>query len=151
MPKTIISDTSCLIALTNIGSLEILHEVYGKVLITSEIVQEFGVSLPNWFEIENPKDLSRLNFLENQLDKGEASAIALALEIPDSLIIVDDEKARKLAEMLNIEITGTLGVIIKAKNLGIINSIKPFLLKLKNVGFRISAELEKEALSLTGE
>ncbi len=151
MPKTIISDTSCLIALTNIGSLNILHDVYGKVIITSEIVKEFGVTLPRWFEIENPKDLSRLSFLENQLDKGEASAIALALEIPDSLIIVDDEKARRVAELLKIEITGTLGVIIKAKNYGIINSIKPFLMKLKNVGFRISTDLEKEALSLTGE
>jgi predicted nucleic acid-binding protein len=66
-----------------------------------------------------------------QIDSGESSAIALALETPGSTIILDDYKARKIADQLGLMFTGTIGVIIKAKLSGIIPSIKPFLEKMK--------------------
>lgn len=75
-----------------------------------------------------------------QVDKGEASAIALALELPESTIILDDFRARKVAERLKVNFTGTIGVIIKAKLQGIISSIKPLLSKIKQTNFRISDE-----------
>ena len=81
-----------------------------------------------------------------QIDKGESSAIALALETPDSTIILDDYKARKIANQLGLIFTGTIGVIIKAKLNGIIPSIKPLLEKIKQTDFRISAEIELQAL-----
>ena len=81
-----------------------------------------------------------------QIDKGESSAIALALETPDSTIILDDYKARKIANQLGLIFTGTIGVIIKAKLNGIIHSIKPLLEKIKQTDFRISAEIELQAL-----
>jgi predicted nucleic acid-binding protein len=89
--------------------------------------------------------------LELQLDKGESSAIALALEIPNSVIILDDQKARRVAEKLALDVTGTLGVIIKAKSKNIISSIKPFLQKLKTTNFRLTEAIEKEALKQAGE
>lgn len=89
--------------------------------------------------------------MELQIDKGEASAIALAKETPDSTIILDDYKARKVAEKLGLHITGTIGVIIKAKLNGIISSIKPYLAKLNQTDFRVSAELEQQALQQAGE
>jgi predicted nucleic acid-binding protein len=89
--------------------------------------------------------------LELQIDKGEASAIALAKETPDSTIILDDYKARKVAEKLGLHITGTIGVIIEAKLNGIISSIKPYLAKLNQTDFRVSAELEQQALQQAGE
>jgi predicted nucleic acid-binding protein len=67
-------------------------------------------------------DKYRQQLLEMQIDKGESSAIALALETPQSTIILDDFKARKIAEKLGLNVTGTLGVIIKAKLRGIIPS-----------------------------
>ena len=76
-----------------------------------------------------------------QIDKGESSAIALALETPDSTVILDDYKARKIAERLGIPFTGTIGVIIKAKLRGIIPSIKPLLEKIKQTDFRLSSEI----------
>jgi len=79
--------------------------------------------------------------LEIQIDKGESSAIALALETPDSTVILDDYKARKIAERLGIPFTGTIGVIIKAKLRGIIPSIKPLLEKIKQTDFRLSSEI----------
>jgi predicted nucleic acid-binding protein len=86
-----------------------------------------------------------------QIDKGESSAIALALEIPDSTIILDDYKARKIAERLGITFTGTIGVIIKAKLKGVISSIKPILEKIKQTDFRLSADIESQALKEANE
>jgi predicted nucleic acid-binding protein len=102
--------------------------------------------LPEWVKIKSPTNKSIQRILELQLDKGEASTIALALEIPESTIILDDYKARRVAEKLNLNVTGTLGVIIKAKKNGVIKSIKPYIQQLKTNNFHLTLELEKEAL-----
>ena len=146
MHKTIISDTSCFIILTNIGELELLHKVYGQIVTTLDIANEYGETLPEWVEVVSVKDKYRQQLLEMQIDKGESSAIALALETPDSTIILDDYKARKIADQLGLVFTGTIGVIIKAKLNGIILSIKPLLEKIKQTDFRLSAEIELQAL-----
>lgn len=151
MPKIIISDTSCFIILTNINELELLHKLYGKVITTIEIATEYGQTLPDWVEIKSATDKYRQQILELQVDIGEASAIALALEIPNSTIILDDYKARKTAEQLGLKITGTVGIIIKAKINGIIPSIKPYLAKIRNTNFRFSDEIEQIALREAGE
>ncbi len=151
MPKTIISDTSCFIILTNIGELDLLQKVYGQIATTPEIAAEFGETLPEWVEILSVTDKYRQQILEMQIDKGESSAIALALETPDSVVILDDYKARKIAERLGITFTGTIGVIIKAKLNGIISSVKPILEKIKQTDFRLSAEIETQALKEADE
>ena len=151
MPKTIISDTSCFIILANIGELELLHTVYGEVLTTIDIATEYGEPLPEWVKIATVTDKYRQQILEMQIDKGESSAIALALEIPGSTIILDDYKARKIAEQPGIIYTGTKGVIIKAKLKGQIATIKPFLEKIKQTNFRLSPEIELQALKEANE
>lgn len=107
--------------------------------------------MPSWIEVVSVSDKSKQLLLELQIDKGESSAIALALEIPQSTIILDDIKARKIAEKLGITITGTIGVIIKAKLMGIIPSIKPILQRIKETNFRLSPELELMALKESKE
>jgi predicted nucleic acid-binding protein len=151
MPKAIISDTSCFIILTNIGELELLYKVYGQILTTPEIAAEFGELLPAWVEIVEVTDKYRQTILELQIDRGESSAIALALEMPNSTVILDDYKARKIAERLGITLTGTIGVIIKSKLSGIIPSVKPLLEKIKQTDFRLSAEIEAQALREANE
>jgi predicted nucleic acid-binding protein len=151
MPKTIISDTSCFIILTNIGELELLHKLYGQIVTTLEIATEYGETLPEWVEIVNVIDKSKQQLLELQIDKGESSAIALALETPNSTIILDDNKARKIANQLGLTYTGTIGVIVKAKLQGIIPSIKPIIEKIKQTDFRIAVEIEIEALKHANE
>ena len=146
MPKTIVSDTSCFIILANIGEMDLLQKTFGEIITTEEVVEEFGEELPSWIQIKLPTDKHRQKILETQLDRGEASAIALALDYPESLIILDDLKARKIAENLGIEITGTIGLIIIAKKRGVINSIKPLLEKIRKTNFRVSEEIEKQAL-----
>ncbi len=72
-------------------------------------------------------------------------------ETPNSVVILDDYKARKIAERLGITFTGTIGVIIKAKLNGIIPSVKPLLEKIKRTDFRLSAEIETQALKEADE
>lgn len=151
MPKTIISDTSCFIVLANIGELELLHTLYGQITTTLEIATEYGEPLPGWVEIADVTDKSKQRLLELQIDKGESSAIALALETPDSTIILDDNKARKIASQLGLTYTGTIGVIVKAKLQGVIPSIKPVIAKIKETDFRISIDIELQALAIANE
>ena len=69
MPKRIIiADTSSLIALTNIGELEILKSVYEEVIITPEIAEEYGLEIPDWIRIEQVSDEQKLNLLNLELD-----------------------------------------------------------------------------------
>ncbi|HRN95532.1 MAG: DUF3368 domain-containing protein [Chitinophagales bacterium] len=146
MPKVIIADTSCFITLFNAGELDLLYKIYGQIYTTTEVATEFGEPLPDWVLIESVKDKSKQLLLEMQIDKGEASAIALTLEMERSIVILDDYKARKLAEKLGLTYTGTVGVIIKAKLNGIIPSIKPIMKKIKESGFHLTAEIETLAL-----
>lgn len=146
MHKTVICDTSCFIVLTNISNLDLLQKVYGQVVTTPEVASEYGESLPYWIIIEQAANYQMQQLLELQLDKGESSAIALALRTPECTIILDDIKARRIAGKLGLEITGTICVIIKAKLKGIIPSIKPLIDKIKTTNFRLTEDLEKQAL-----
>lgn len=148
---TIIADTSCLIALSKIESIELLRELYEEVYITEEIALEFGENLPEWIRIGNVKNKKYQQLLDLYLDLGEASAIALALEMVDILLVLDDLKGRKEAEKLGFRITGTLGILFKAKKVGLIPDLKSYVGKLKGVGFRLSPQIEEEILRKSNE
>lgn len=141
MDKIIISDASCLIALTKIDKLDILKDLYQEIIITKEVYNEFGGSLPIWILISEVKDKQKQDELEKRLDKGEASSIALALEIGNSTLIIDEIKGRKIAQSLNINIIGTIGVILLANKKGLVKDVIGIILKLVNKGFRLSDDL----------
>lgn len=151
MPKTIISDTSCLILLDKIDEIEILHKLFGIIITTSEVAKEFGQPLPSWIKIQQPSDKNYQAIIETSVDKGEASAIALAVELDDCLLIIDDLKGRKFAQQLGLTIIGTLGIIVAAKLTGVITSAKPILSKIKTTNFRLSEKLELLILKKTNE
>lgn len=145
MPQIIISDTSCLILLQKIDELDLLHKVFGQIVITEEIAKEFNRDLPEWITVKNPKRNSD-RISESFLDKGEASAIALALEEDSPLLIIDESKGRRVAKELGIRYTGTLGVIGSAKANGKIESVQPIIDKIRRTNFRISEDLLKRLL-----
>ena len=151
MPKIVISDTSTLIIFHKIGELTILKNVYGDLVTTPEVAEEFGETIPYWIEIKSASDKKYQIFLETQVDLGEASAIALATDYDDVLLLLDDLKARKLARKLNFKITGTLGIIHKAKQLGVIHKVKPLIDKLLLTDFRIAENIVNELLKLNEE
>ncbi|CAN5761099.1 DUF3368 domain-containing protein [soil metagenome] len=151
MPNAVISDASCLIILTEIGSASLLRAVFGSVITTPEIAAEVGFDLPNWIEIVSPTDLRILDQMPTSIDHGEATAIALALEMVGSTLIIDDLSARNYAIRLGMQVTGTLGVLINAKLDGHIVSIKPYIEKIRNTNFRFSKTAERTAYVLANE
>ncbi len=147
MPENIVlADTSCLIVLSKINKIDLLKTLYKSVYITNEIANEFGEKLPNWIVFITIKNIKIQKLLEASLDKGESSAIAYALENENILLILDDLKARKEAARLKLNYTGTLGILYKAKQKGIIKHLKPYVDKIENCGFRISEKIKSELL-----
>lgn len=128
-----------------------LSGVYKQIYTTPEISDEYGKPLPDWIITEAVKDKKYQKIIETQVDLGEASAIALALEHDDSLLILDDLRARKLTKRLGMKFTGTLGVINKAKSIGLISKIRPLIEKLKLADFRISDKVVKALLNKNNE
>ncbi len=151
MPEVVISDTSTLILFHKIDEFSLLQKVYGELITTPEIVAEFGEKLPDWIKIETVSDKKYQDFLETQIDNGEASAIALATEYDDVLLLLDDLKARKLATQLSFKITGTLGVIHKARQMSVIDKVKPLIDKLLLTDFRVADIIIEEILKLNNE
>lgn len=151
MHRTIISDTSILVILHKIDELNILEKVYSEIITTPEVAEEFGEKLPAWIKIQSVTDKKYQKLLETHIDYGEASAIALAAEIEDVLLLLDDLKARKLAQKLNFSYTGVLGVIHKAKELSIIPKVKPLIKKILKTDFRIANNIIEELLKLNNE
>jgi predicted nucleic acid-binding protein len=151
MPGIIISDTSCLILLEKLGRLELLKSVFGNVIITQVVANEFEKVIPEFIQIENPKDKNYQRILESFLDSGEASAIALALEKENPLLIIDDYKARREAKHLRLKYTGTVGILVIAKETGVINSVTEILDEILKTDFRVSEALLKEIKFRSGE
>lgn len=151
MPSCIISDTSCLILLSKIGHLSTLEKVYQEVLITPEIQSEYGEALPDFIQVRKVKALATQRALQQQVDIGEASALALALENSDPLLIVDDKQARRLADQLGVAFTGTLGILVRAKQSKQISSLKDVLEQIQKTDFRISERLINLILKQVGE
>lgn len=151
MEKVVISDASCLIILSKIGQLDLLQKEFGEVIVPKAVAQEYGETLPNWIIERSPAQDSLVFLLEETIDTGEANAIALAVEIGNCYLILDDQKARKMAASMKIDFTGTLGIIISAKLRGIIPAVKPIFDKILLTDFRVSSKLIEETLRELGE
>ena len=150
MPENIIADTSCLVLLEKIDKLDILRKLYGNITITPVIANEFGSELPNWMEVRKTEDQKYQHLLETNIDPGEASGIALAVEI-GGLLILDDKKARTLAQELKLDVTGTLGVLVGATRNNHISSFDQVLKRIKQTNFHLSEDLEQKLLTLVNE
>jgi len=147
----VITDTSCLIILEKIALLPVLHQLFSVVLTTPEIAAEYGSPLPEWIIIISVKDKSLQKKLTSMVDKGEASAIALAHEIENKYLITDDLEARKLSVRLGLSIIGTLGILLRAKQGGYIGAVKPFMELIKQTDFRVSDDLYQTVLRKADE
>ena len=97
--------------------------------------------LPNWIHVVNIIDSFQMKSLLKKFDKGEASSIALALETKNSLVIIDEIKGRKIAASYDLEIIGTIGILILAKNKGLIKDLIHTVQKLQKNGFRVSDKI----------
>src|SRR4030042_4610005 len=151
MDKIIISDTSCLIALSNIGLLDVLRDLYQEVIITKEVQAEFGGNLPEWIIVSEVKNKDKQAEIEKIVDKGEASSIALALETKNSTLIIDEVKGRKIAKSFNLDIIGTIGILLLADKKGLLTDVLGIILKMVNRGFRLSDTLLDKLIEKYGK
>ena len=149
MKEAVVSDSTCLIGLERVGELDILPALFDSVMIPPEVAREFGGTFA-WLKVENLANHLLAVALEMVVDAGEAEAIALASE-KNCLLITDDKQARAAEKNLGVNFIGTIGVLIRAKQNGIIKEIKPVLDALESKDFRISHTLRGEALKIAGE
>jgi predicted nucleic acid-binding protein len=148
MPEKAIVDTSTLIALDKIGLSEILCKIYTEIILPEAVISEFGTPTIDCYSTKNVKSqLVSLFVSELNLGRGEAEVLALARET-GIRIIMDDEKARKVAKTLGLNITGTIGVLLKAEKIGLINSAYTKVKELREKGFYVSDELLEKIASL---
>ena len=149
----IVCNSSVLIALDNVSILHILEDLFGKILIPKAVRKEvFGRRrLPAFVKCIEISEPIALKVLESNLEAGESEAICLYEEIEANLLVIDDLEGRRVAERLGINITGTLGILLLAKEEKFIDAIKPLLDEIVSHGFRVADELYKEVLKKSEE
>ena len=153
MSSPVISNSSPLIALEQLDLLALLEQIFGHVLVPPAVVREVAptVTLPKWITEQALSQVIGPQILSGSLGAGESEALSLALELKASLLILDERPARRLAGALGISVIGTLGLLLKAKSLGLIYELKPQLEALLKCEFRVSPLLYDQVLKSAGE
>ena len=149
MREAVVSDSTCLIGLERVGELDILPALFDPIMIPPEVGREFGNGF-SWLQTENLTSSLLAAALSLTVDVGEAEAIALASE-KNCLLISDDKQARTAAKRLGVSVIGMVGVLVRAKQSGVVLAVKPILDDLELNSFFISRTLREEALKLIGE
>jgi uncharacterized protein len=162
----VVSDTSPITNLAAIGQLDLLRQIYGTIVIPLAVYREMaaaGKTVPGaievqtlaWIQTQTVTDVQRavdLQVNHDQIDVGEAEAIALALELKADLLLMDERRGRALANTYALNVVGLLGVLLQAKQSGIIIVVKPLLDQLiDQADFRVSRELYDIVLQRAGE
>ncbi len=159
MPK-IVSNTTPIISLLKIGRLDLLQKLYRQIYIPSEVFEEIeagktkeyykDLSKIDWIRITEIQNKQAIKFFLD-LDAGEAEAIILATEINADLIILDEKLGRFHAKHADLKITGTIGMLIKAKSKGLVKELKPLLDELTDKDVWIGEKLKNEILKRVDE
>ena len=160
--RKVISNSTPLIALEKIDKLNLLQQVYKEIIIPyavyEEVVLESKQNVINDFikesgfiKIMNIENVEAKKIFVTSLHKGEVEVMILAKEIKAEVYIIDDLLARKYAKYHSLNITGTIGVILKAKELGIISEIKPIIDELMKAGIYIDIKLYNKILAIANE
>lgn len=159
----VVSDASPLISLAAIGQLEVLRRLYNRVIIPDAVYREIvggdpglpgasEVKALEWIAAQAVRNDALVRALLVELDRGEAEAIALAVEIQAGLVLIDERRARAAASRLGLNVVGVLGVLVEAKQKALMPQLKPVLDALiTQAGFWMSPELYERILQTVGE
>ncbi|HEX4350401.1 MAG TPA: DUF3368 domain-containing protein [Verrucomicrobiae bacterium] len=151
----IVSDTSAVTSLLQVGRLTILSSLYREVVVPTEVadvLQRFHAVLPDFIRVLPVADRVRLEKLKSELDLGEAAAIALMLEGKGDVLLMDERRGRRVAAREGLAVVGLIGVLLEARQRGLITSLVTVIGELEQVaGFRISPQLKERALQAAGE
>ena len=160
--RRVVVNTTPLIALSHVGQLDILKKLYGKVTIPEAVYNELSVkaesvckkavdSSLDWIRVDKIKNQMAKTMYKTQLHDGEVEVMILAKEVAADVVIIDDANAKKHAKYLGLPVTGTLGVLIKAKQKGYINELRPMLQRMVESGIYLSQSLIELCLKQVGE
>jgi predicted nucleic acid-binding protein len=151
----IVSDTSAVTSLLQIGRLTILSSLYQEVVIPVEVADElrrFHPMLPDFIRVLPVADRTQIDRLKSELDLGEAAAIALMLEGKGDLLLMDERRGRRVAAREGLPVVGVIGVLLEARRRGLVTSLAVVIGELEKVaGFRISPRLKQRVLEASGE
>ena len=141
--KTVIVDTSCLLAFAHIGRVSLLQELCPQLIVTPEVAKEYQADLPPWIQVVSVQNTVLTKSINALLGLGEASTIALALETHNPLIILDDKRARAYAKNLGLNYTGVIGLLRLGHKKGIIKDIDVIIAGLMGSHFYLPNNVEK--------
>jgi len=156
----VVSDTSPILNLAIIGRLSLLNDQFGKIWIPNAVLdelrsqedlpgsQEIRVSLQDgWLGVKKVQNYDQVKVLARELDRGEAEAIALALEMKAEWILVDEKEARRICKAFGLRVTGVLGILLRARAVGKIGSLAETIEELRvRAGFRVGKDILDEIL-----
>ena len=157
-----IINSSPFIALGCINKIYLLTELFSEVLIPQEVYNETVVNGKNSdvlnavkanskFKILAATNIILMEFLNDHLDKGESEVIALAKEVGVTTVVIDEAKGRKIARRHGLNVIGSLGILVLAKNKGLISHIKECIEQMERYGIRIGNDLKAQVLQMAGE
>lgn len=158
--SVVVSDTSPIVCLTFLGHENFLSELFGEVFVPTAVAFELARSVAGPIDvasilgvsIRSPKDSRSVQSLDARLDAGETEAISLAIELSADLLLIDEAVGRQIAKGLGLATTGTIGVLLRSKQVGKIISVRPLLDRLREeLGFFISNTLYAQVITLSGE
>lgn len=148
--RVVIADTSCFILFKKIDRFDILKNTFGEISVTDKVLDEYG-PLPIWIKVRtdyNPQIYEKIN---QNFGPGESSCIALAQEQSNPILLIDDKRARKVAEDIGIQCTGSLGVLLIAKREKAIENVADILQEIRKTDFRMTDSISKKLLELANE
>jgi predicted nucleic acid-binding protein len=160
-PQKVVVNATPIIALALVGRLNLLQLLYDEVIVPPAVRDEVLAGGPGavgtaqmrqatWIRTVALQDPQRADLLSD-LDRGEAEVLSLAQEMGADLVIIDERLARRHAKRIGLRLTGTLGVLLKAKSLGFVPAVEPLIDQLREGGIHLSDVVVAEALELAGE
>ena len=157
MPR-VVANTTPLIAFAKVDRLDILHRLYGVLLIPEAVLSEVKyepartrVCEASWIRVVPIKDVERRRMFSARLHAGEVDVMILAQEEGADLVLMDDNAAKKTAKIMGFSVTGTFGVLLRAKREGIIDSVSELADAIIADGFYASEGLRRLVLKMAGE
>jgi len=151
----VVSDTSPITSLLQIGMASLLHDLFASVVVPEAVHAELMCShssLPAFIQTKAVRDAVKVKALTACLDLGEAEAIVLAEELHAELLLMDETLGRRIAAERGASVIGLLGVLLRAKRVGVVSAVKPIIDEVRDVaGFYVSDDVVASVLRQAGE